>query len=412
MAPLLIIRTWITIMILLFALRLSAGQYIAIDSIDAHSDYPRIKVLITLNGTDLSDADFNHEKYLSLYEDGQKIVDHITVRKQADNEKYLYLVLSIDSSKSISKKFLKNIKSSVGDIVKHLGSNDKIAAYRVNDHVMLLNDFTRNTDEIIRNISAVERHGQRTLLYNSIYDSIELLDGINLMNKKVIVFTDGKDEGSSVSDEDIIHFALNAEIPIYFICFKNSNDTQTMARISKLTGGKLIYGKDYKDVSGMYRTVLSVMKNRYIINYPSNMKPDRMNHQIEVRLKYGDIRDRDIENIKIDKKFLNCQLFPSNIIFCAGIGVLLFVSIIVIIIYFLNKQKGILREQFEIEKQMLLDAMMGSGETKALKYNEGQPYHILADPESRYAHAWLFQKDGPERGKKYPLQWRENTIGG
>ena len=70
-----------------------------------------------------------------------------------------------------------------------------------------------------------------------------------------------------------------------------------------------------------------------------------------------------------------------------------------------------MREQFEIEKQMLLDAMMGSGETKALKYNEGQPYHILADPESRYAHAWLFQKDGPERGKKYPIQWREITIG-
>src|SRR4030042_3148031 len=172
MAPLLIIRTWITIMILLFALRLSAGHYIAINSIDAHSDYPRIKVIITLNGIDLSDADVRDEKYLSLYEDGLKIVDHREVVKEADDEKYLYLVLSIDTSKSISKKFLKNIKSSVRDVVKHLGSNDKIAVYRFNDHVMLLNDFTRNTDEIIRNISAVERHGKRTLLYNSIYDSI------------------------------------------------------------------------------------------------------------------------------------------------------------------------------------------------------------------------------------------------
>ena len=38
----------------------------------------------------------------------------------------------------------------------------------------------------------IERHGKNTMLYNSIYDSIDLLVKAKADTKSIIIFTDGK----------------------------------------------------------------------------------------------------------------------------------------------------------------------------------------------------------------------------
>jgi len=59
----------------------------------------------------------------------------------------------------------------------------------------------------------------------------------------------------------------------------------------------------------------------------------------------------------------------------------------------------------------LLEKALGSGAQK----NDGAPAKqqtaVSGEDEGCYAHAWLYQKDGPELGKKYLLQSREAFIG-
>ncbi|HNW30605.1 MAG TPA: FHA domain-containing protein, partial [Spirochaetota bacterium] len=348
---------------------------------------------------------------LVIIEDGSRIGDSVTMIKHADMENCLYLVFSVDSSKSISKKFLKSIKSSAREIARSVGSKDKIAVYQFDDSVILLNNFTQSSDEIVKNINDIERHGKKTLLYNSIYDSIELFDKVKQANKKVIVFTDGKDEGSSVSEEDIIKFARNAMIPVYFICCRDSKNLRSMGRISQRTGGKLIYGKS-SDVSGMYRTTLSMMKNRYTVTYQSKLGMDGMNHRLEVRIKYKDIRDRDSDIFFIEKKRVTGSLlsFSSIIIIIVAILVL-FMVLIVLFLYFMNREKEILKERFEIEKKYLMSqAAVEDDRVKKNGLVEGQDALSFGE-EKTYGDAWLFQKNGPQVGKKYPINMREIIIG-
>ncbi len=382
-----------------------AGQCLKIEKIDALTDFPKVKIFLTVNGIDGSMGALD-ENDLIINEDGSRIDDTFTMTKHTAPENYLYLVFSIDSSKSISKKFLKRIKTSAREIARSKGLKDKIAVYQFADSVELLNSFSHNTDEIIKNINGIERYGKKTLLYNSIYDSIELFDQVKQTNKKVIVFTDGKDEGSSVSEEDVIKFAHNAMIPVYFICCKDSNNIRSMARISKLTGGKLIYSTS-NDVTGMYRTVMSLMKNRYTVTYPSKLTRDGVNHRLEVRLKYKDIRDRDSDVFFIEKNQIIGAFVSSRNIIIAVISILI-ILLFVLVFYFLNREKQLLKERFEIEKKYLLSQVHNHTELLTQKFKqEGS----ASEAENKYGSAWLFQKNGPQIGKKYPINLKEIIIG-
>lgn len=390
---------------------LFAGRYIKIENIDASSDFPKIRVFLTIAGLSDADEELLDENAISVYEDGRKNSAAITLQKRIESENYLYLVFSIDSSKSISRKILDKIKSSAREMADCIGPNDKIAVYRFDDDVRLINDFTGDTREIIRNIKHIERHGNKTLLYDSIYDSIELFDKVDQINKKIIVFTDGKDEGSSVSEEDVITYARHAAIPVYFICFKNSNNIKVMARISKLTGGKLIYSNSHDDVAGMYRTVLSVMKNRYIAAYASTLKQDGARHRIEIRLKHGDISDRDTELIHIDKSFLLTNIFTRNNCALIVLGLLFLMTVFFVVMVFMYRERKMLKNRLELEKKI---ALKSSDEEFSVLESDmalAKAPPVPVDAEGRHVNAWLFKKEGPDAGKKIQITSPVFTIG-
>jgi VWFA-related protein len=408
----LITRIIIIVAILHSPLFLHGGQYVKIEKIDpSFIDQQKLNILLTLNGVTESDIISHGQKIISVHEDGSRINDPVTITKQVEGEQYLYLVFSIDSSKSISEKFLRRLKSSARAIARTIGPQDKIAVYRFDDRVSLLNTFTQNIDQIIRNINGVKRHGKKTLLYNAIYDSIALLDRVQQANKKILVFTDGKDEGSSIGEQEVIQSARNSSIPIYFISFnKNSNQKRIMSCISKETGGRLVYGTREDDTAALYRTILSCMNQRYVVSYQTRLKKDGLNHAIEIRLHQGDIQDRDVAYLRLDKEAMPGNFFSLHGWICIGIIFILLAVLFIVIIWFLNREKRYFQKQYEIEKQLLLEKTSVSGAQKGGGAVEEQAA-VSGNDEGSYAHAWLYQKDGPELGKKYLLQSREVFIG-
>jgi len=317
--------------IIIFSLSLNAGPFLTINKINYKKNFPRINLTLTVKNLEKIFISGLNESNISLYEDGYKI-NYINVTNLSDTNDYLYLVFSVDSSNSISNKFLKSIKSNAVKIINSAGPKDKIAIYKFNDRVKLLNSFESNKNLLISNIETIKKEGKSTLLYNSIYDSIDLLSKVKSNRKIIIVFTDGKDEGSSINSSDIIKFAKKYDIPVHFICLKSSNNIRVLARISKLTGGNLVYSKNSDEIIGMYKTILSLIKSRYIIQYLSQNSSKIRNHEIEVRLKYGNIRDRDTINYQTDSFSLNSNFFSKiNSLLLLLIGFLILFLIITII---------------------------------------------------------------------------------
>jgi VWFA-related protein len=381
--------------------------YIYIKNIDPATLYPIIQLEVSIsdrNGE--SPADIN-EEHIRLYEDGFRIINQLKVERMKKTGDILYLVFSIDSSRSISKNFLSRIKTSASHIVNSTGSRDRLAVYRFNDEVKLIRSFSTDKKRVIESIKGIRRHGSRTLLYNSLFDSLEVLDRIEGKRKAVIVFTDGKDEGSSVTEDDIIKMSKSSGLPIYFICLKTSKNIKKLARISKLTGGRLVYSSDKDKIAGIYKTVLSFIKKRYLIKYRSALKRDGKDHSVEVKLKYDRLMDSHSMKFGMEKSLLE---MPADTPVFILLSVILFLIIIIIfiLIFFIRKAK---RGLYKTGEEMPAIRTIPRNQADLESSHEPEEVLLSDDPEFTYSDAWLVEKSGPETGSRIPIYFNEVILG-
>lgn len=387
----------------------SAGPFININSLDAKSDFPRVKLNLSVIDPDSRGITGLDEENILVYEDGYR-VNYVKVKDISSSSDSLYLVFAIDSSKSISKEYLEKIKKNAGEIADSAGGNDRIAVLRFNDKVKLLNNFSSNRMELVNSIKSVERHGSNTVMLDAIYDSIEFLSRVKSSRKGVVVFTDGKDEGSSLSNDDIIKFGKETGVPVYFIISSACKNSAPLSRISKLTGGVLLSCGD-KSVTGIYRTILSRIKNIYEIYYQSIVKRDNGKHILEVRLKYGELKDRDTAEFTAERDFFKIDFPDGSYIILSVLVILLMAVLIGLLVVFFKRS----REKYvKIKEEKGFDHGIYTGEISVEDLQREEPFDENAPketPDVMYSQVWLQHKDDHGAGEKFQMIKSEVTIG-
>ncbi len=386
----------------------SAGPFINITKVDADSDFPRVKLSVSVISPEHKGIPGIDEENILVFEDGYR-VNYVKVREASNPSDYLHVVIAIDSSKSIDGKFLEKIKAEAGNFINAASSTDRIAIVRFNDTVRLLNNFTSRRLELRNNINSVERHGKNTRLCDAVYDSIELLDRVKGGRKGVIVFTDGKDEGSNLTYEDIIKFSQDKGIPVYFIS-NNSKTSRHLGRIAKLTGGKY-FCVSQKDIACTYHSVISSIKSVYEIRYQSILRRDNAKHQLEVRLRYGDLKDRDTSEFTVKRGLLRFD-FPDGLyVIASALVIAVIVVLFVLVVHFFKKSRPP-RKKDNNEYNPVYSGYTSQVKAEDLiredAYIDEAPAEI---PDVLYSQVWLHQKDGREAGKKISVIKNEITIG-
>ncbi len=401
-------KTAAVIIIFLIALMpLSAGPFINISGVDADSDFPRVKLTVSVVSPEHKGVPGIDEENILVYEDGYRVDYRVKEASRPDD--YLHVVIAVDSSRSISAQFLERIKAEAGKFVNASAATDRIAVLRFNDTVRLLNNFTSSRLELQASIRSVERHGKFTRLYDGIYDSIELLDKVKGGRKGVIVFTDGKDEGSNLTSDDIIKYSLDRGIPVYFIS-NNSKTSVHLGRIAKLTGGSY-FCVNREEIACTYNAVLSRIKSIYEINYKSAARRDAAKHQIEVRLRYGDLKDRDTAEFEVRRGMFSFKLPQGfHIIAYAFIAALVTV-LLVLLVHFFRKGRPLVKKDNN-GYNPVYSGYASQVNTGDLERDESYADETPAEvPDVLYSQVWLHQKDGREAGKKIPVIKSEITLG-
>jgi VWFA-related protein len=399
----------ITLTLILTAPPVSAGPFININSLDAKTDFPRVKLNLSVIDPDSRGITGLDEENILVYEDGYR-VNYVKVKDISSSTDSLYLVFAIDSSKSISKEYLEKIKKNAGEIADSAGGNDRIAVLRFNDKVKLLNNFSSNRMELVNSIKSVERHGSNTVMRDAIYDSIEFLSRVKSSRKGVVVFTDGKDEGSSLSSDDIIKFGKETGIPVYFITSSACKNSAPLSRISKLTGGVLLSCGD-KSVTGIYRTILSRIKNIYEIYYQSIVKRDNGKHVLEVRLKYGELKDRDTAEFTAERDFFKIDFPDGSYIILSVLVILLMAVLFGLLVVFFRRSR---EKYIKIKEEKGFDPGIYTGEISVEDLQREEPFDENAPkeiPDVMYSQVWLQHKDDHGAGEKFQMIKSEVTIG-
>ncbi|MCL1911009.1 MAG: FHA domain-containing protein [Leptospirales bacterium] len=390
------IRTTFLLTLFVFTCRpLLASAPVKIQNVDT-SNFPKINIEITAPGLvqGLTENDF------IIHEDGYR-VNYVKITPSEKDPEGGSVVFCLDSSKSIGIPFLKELKESALGISANLAVSD-IAVYSFDDNVVLLNGFNRDKRVVNTSINGVSLRGSKTMLYDAIYEAMSLIKN-GPKSGIVVVFTDGKDEGSSITIQDIDSFSRITKIPVFFVS-ESSRDIKPMERIAKLTGGSLAFTGGE---AGILRAVSSSLKGGYIINYHSFLEPDGKEHNLEVRLSSG---QSDSSVFCLDRNIFFVNFLNKENFFKYGLP-FIFLLIAVAALMFIVRRKAAPQADPQLQvikesKQPVVKAAPSAPSEDA----EIVEYVPLTQGQG-YAAAWFIKKDGDEAGQKIHIRGKEVTIG-
>jgi hypothetical protein len=138
-----------------------------------------------------------------------------------DADRGFDLLFCVDVSGSISK-VLPAIQGALIDLFKppFRKDKDRFAIVSFADKVTPVPEFT-NDKEVLKHqiFDKLKRQGTKTVLYSAVFDSLNRLDKLNKDNQprryqRILVISDGKDEGSDKRVEDVIDLSRRYGIPI------------------------------------------------------------------------------------------------------------------------------------------------------------------------------------------------------
>lgn len=386
-----------------------ASPFISINSVDATKDFPKIKVFVTVSERDGKGISSVDERNFQIYEDGY-MVNYVRLKDISPESDPLYLVIAIDSSKSISPQFFEKIKLEAKNMLSLLSKSDRVCLLKFNDEVELKAGFGSTSTELLSAIKNLQRHGSNTKLYDAIYDAVELVSASKSQRKAVLVWTDGKDEGSSLSADDVINFARELSIPVYFIT-SASKSTKEIARIAKRTGG-LCKVADKKNFTDIYSAIISRMKSVYEITYISMADKSKLEHNLEVRFKSGDIRDRDEATFRIKQGFPALEFPDGTYLVISALVVALLFMLFLLLFLLLKKKKENLTKDKNKDKSFDDSPYYSHIPPESLIREETFDENAALEvPDTMYANAWLQKKDDGRVGEKFSLLKGEATIG-
>ena len=188
----------------------------------------------------------------------------------------------MESAKSIMRNFLSTVQFNAGDQVKLTQFNSII-----DKSGFFSNDLNR-LNQTINSYSATGG----TKLYDTIIYGVQDVSGQEGANC-VIAFTDGYDEHSYTSPEQVIEIVSRYRIPVFIV---RVGDTSSSGRDSILQQIAQASGGDFKnlqqfstDMNDFYNQIYRQLKEYYVVEYEADSMMDIMQtKQIDVYVQNGD----------------------------------------------------------------------------------------------------------------------------
>lgn len=179
------------------------------------------------------------------------------------------IVLNLDASGSMSERdldILKNRFDVVKEIVKDFISkraSDNIGLVLFGDSVLLASplSFDKNAQKEIINYLEVKMAGEKTALYDSIAQSVNILKDKVAKSNIIIVLSDGMDTSSRTPVDVVIKLLKKYHIKAYTVGIGNSNRF-VLDKISKESNAKAYTAYSKEDLSLIYEDINRLEKSK------------------------------------------------------------------------------------------------------------------------------------------------------
>lgn len=195
------------------------------------------------------------------------------------------LFILFDTSNYMYRGFV-FAQDSISDFVRSLEGVDKLALYSYSRNLSRIAPLTPDRTRVLRGVRQTVA-GDDAALYNGLLMTVK--DAAPLSGRKaIVVFSNGPDNASLVPPEDIAELAQSTGTIIYMISTREAQtepiSSAVFERITKATGGKAYFAKDWKDEKQAFASIRNDLAHLYSLTYYPQYNPNRGFRKITVRL--------------------------------------------------------------------------------------------------------------------------------
>lgn len=226
----------------------------------------------------------------SILEDGvrQKISQF------AAEDAPLSIGLLVDISGSMGSK-LGTSRQAVTEILKTMSAHDEAFLVEFSDSAQLAVSFTERMSEIEDKLASAESQGLTALL-DAVQMALEQMKHARNPRKALVVISDGGDNNSHYSAEEIQNLVREADVQVYcmgvfepFSRFGLGADElsgpRLLTEIAEQTGGRAYPARSFAVLPTIARRIAIELRNQYVLAYsPSRQERDGKFRKVEVKL--------------------------------------------------------------------------------------------------------------------------------
>jgi len=234
------------------------------------------------------------QKDFQVFEDGVR--QKLSVFSHADVPVTMGIV--IDDSGSMRPK-RPSVNAAALSFVKTSNQDDQVFVVNFNDVYYLdtPGNFATSMEDLKLALGKIDSRGG-TALYDAVYASLDHLKLGNRDKKVLLVITDGEDNSSRYSFDQLVQYAQKSNAEIYSIGLLGDETTgglfkihsggdkhaeRILKKLSEATGGKAFFPKTLDQVDNICQQIAHDIRNQYTLAYyPTNIKKDGSFRQVRV----------------------------------------------------------------------------------------------------------------------------------
>jgi Ca-activated chloride channel family protein len=172
------------------------------------------------------------------------------------------IVLSIDSSGSMMENNKFEVVKEVASDFIDKRKEDKLGLVVFGTNAFIASPLTKNQKFIkeILNKMYVGVAGKNTAILDSLVQAIRLLKNSKVKTKIIILLTDGIDNSSKVSLDDVVKALKKYNIKVYTIGIGSGVNYNLLEYIANITNGKMYQAYSANDIYKIYDTINKLEK--------------------------------------------------------------------------------------------------------------------------------------------------------
>jgi len=195
----------------------------------------------------------------------------------------LNVILALDTSGSVAGEPLDHLRSAGKALLARLLPEDLAGLVTFNHEVTLREGLTRDVERLGRALAVVQQRAETAVIDGS-YAAM-MLGETDIGRDLLIVFSDGVDTSSWLTESQVFDAARRCDVVIYGVSVRGTVKPDFLGKLTQIAGGSLFEVESTRDLTATFVNIFDEFRNRYLLSYSPQGVSSEGWHRVEVKVK-------------------------------------------------------------------------------------------------------------------------------